>query len=81
MGVTAPSMEIAMAFKAALKPNEQSIPGESSENTDSLTHLIQASASILHLSNGVTLAVPPSLQTITTYVILEQETWFEKELA
>jgi FkbM family methyltransferase len=43
--------------------------------------LIQDSATILRLSNGVTLAVPPSLQAITTYVILEQETWFERELA
>ena len=31
-------------------------------------------------SNHVTLAVPPSLNSITTYVLLEQETWFEKEL-
>ena len=71
-----------MAFEAALKSDEQSIPGESfGANADPLAHLIQASASILHLSNGVTLAVPASLQAITTYVILEQETWFEKELA
>ena len=27
------------------------------------------------------LAVPPRLDAITTYVLLEQETWFEKELA
>ena len=32
------------------------------------------------LSNHVTLAVPPGLNSITTYVLLEQETWFEKEL-
>src|SRR5262249_1751630 len=36
---------------------------------------------VVHLSNGITLAVPPSLQSVTTYVLLEQETWFEKELA
>jgi FkbM family methyltransferase len=42
---------------------------------------VQDSASILRLSNGITLAVPPSLRAITTYVILEQETWFEWELA
>src|SRR5712691_10762183 len=35
---------------------------------------------ILRLSNGVTLAVPPALQSVTTYLLLEQETWFEKEL-
>jgi FkbM family methyltransferase len=35
----------------------------------------------LRLSNGTTLALPPSLETMTTYVVLEQETWFEKELA
>lgn len=33
----------------------------------------------LRLSDGVTLAVPRSLESITTYVLLEQETWFEKE--
>jgi FkbM family methyltransferase len=75
------SMETAMALEAALKSDERSTPGESfAANADPLTHLIQASASILHLSNSVTLAVPASLQAITTYVILEQETWFEKEL-
>jgi FkbM family methyltransferase len=35
----------------------------------------------VRLSNGITLAVAPSLRAITTYVALEQETWFEKELA
>jgi FkbM family methyltransferase len=34
----------------------------------------------LKLSDGVTLAVPASLQSITTYVLLEQERWFEKEM-
>src|ERR1700704_3975027 len=34
----------------------------------------------LELSDGVTLAVPASLESITTYILLEQETWFEKEL-
>ena len=34
----------------------------------------------LRTSDGVTLAVPASLQSITTYVLLEQESWFEKEM-
>jgi FkbM family methyltransferase len=34
----------------------------------------------LKLSDAVTLAVPASLQSITTYVLLEQERWFEKEM-
>jgi FkbM family methyltransferase len=34
----------------------------------------------LKLSDAVTLAVPESLQSLTTYVLLEQETWFEKEM-
>ena len=34
----------------------------------------------LRLSDGVTLLVPRALESITTYVLLEQETWFEKEL-
>ena len=34
----------------------------------------------LKISDGVTLAVPATLQSITTYVLLEQETWFEKEM-
>jgi FkbM family methyltransferase len=33
----------------------------------------------VRLSDGVTLAVPASLSCISTYVLLEQETWFEKE--
>jgi FkbM family methyltransferase len=33
----------------------------------------------IKLSDGVTLAAPATLQSITTYVLLEQETWFEKE--
>jgi hypothetical protein len=34
----------------------------------------------LRLSDAVTLAVPASLQSITAYVLLEQERWFEKEI-
>ncbi len=34
----------------------------------------------IRLSDQVTLAVPARLDSITTYVLLEQETWFEKEL-
>jgi FkbM family methyltransferase len=34
----------------------------------------------LRLSDQVTLAVPGRLDSITTYVLLEQERWFEKEL-
>jgi FkbM family methyltransferase len=29
---------------------------------------------------GLTIAVPPTLSAITTYVLLEQEEWFEKEI-
>jgi FkbM family methyltransferase len=35
----------------------------------------------LHLSDGTAIAVPASLDAITTYVLLEQEAWFEKETA
>src|SRR5712691_2524228 len=76
------NMETAMALTAALKPDQRINSGESLlANTDSPSHGLPADAAILRLSNGVTLAVPPSLQSITTYVILEQETWFERELA
>jgi hypothetical protein len=34
----------------------------------------------LRLSDQVTLAVPGRLDSITTYVLLEQESWFEKAL-
>jgi FkbM family methyltransferase len=34
----------------------------------------------LKLADAVMLAVPASLQSITTYVLLEQERWFEKEM-
>src|SRR5579871_4631383 len=36
---------------------------------------------ILRLKSGVSLAVPASLASMTTYVLLEQEEWFEKELS
>lgn len=35
---------------------------------------------LLRLKNGTQVVVPPSLGAITTYALLEQETWFEKEL-
>jgi FkbM family methyltransferase len=38
------------------------------------------SALNLKLTGSVTLAVPASLKSITTYVLLEQESWFEKEM-
>ena len=34
----------------------------------------------LKLRDGVMLAVPATLNSMTTYVLLEQETWFEKEM-
>jgi FkbM family methyltransferase len=34
----------------------------------------------LKISDGVTLVVPAHLESITTYVLLEQEGWFEKEM-
>ena len=34
----------------------------------------------LKLTDAVTLAVPASLNSVTTYVLLEQERWFEKEM-
>lgn len=38
------------------------------------------SALDIKLSEGLTLAVPANLESITTYVLLEQERWFEKEI-
>src|SRR5262252_3865467 len=35
----------------------------------------------VRLLDGTELAVPASLGAITTYVLLEQEAWFEKETA
>lgn len=35
----------------------------------------------LRMADGTHIVVPPSLDAITTYVILEQEKWFEKEPA
>jgi FkbM family methyltransferase len=34
----------------------------------------------LKLRDGLTIAVPSTLASITTYVLLEQEAWFEKEI-
>jgi len=35
----------------------------------------------LRMADGIEIVVPASLDSITTYVLLEQETWFEKEMA
>ena len=35
----------------------------------------------LRMVDGTQIVVPSSLDAITTYVLLEQETWFEKEMA
>jgi FkbM family methyltransferase len=40
----------------------------------------QEGALRLHLHDGLTIAVPPTLSSITCYVLLEQEEWFEKEI-
>ncbi len=34
---------------------------------------------LLRVADGTLLAVPPSLNSYTTYILLEQERWFEKE--
>jgi FkbM family methyltransferase len=34
----------------------------------------------LHLRDGLTIVVPATLSAVTTYVLLEQEKWFEKEI-
>jgi FkbM family methyltransferase len=40
----------------------------------------EMSALRLRVRDGLTIAVPPTLSAITTYVLLEQEDWFEKEI-
>lgn len=35
----------------------------------------------VHLASGLRLRVPASLRSLTTYVLLEQETWFEPEMS
>ncbi len=40
----------------------------------------EMSALLLRVRDGLTIAVPPVLSAITTYVLLEQEDWFEKEI-
>lgn len=37
-------------------------------------------ALVVKIGDGLTVAVPPQLSVITTYVLLEQEQWFEKEI-
>lgn len=36
---------------------------------------------VLHMAHGGLIATPASLASTTTYVVLEQETWFEKEVS
>lgn len=34
----------------------------------------------INISDGISLAVPATLRSLTAYVLLEQEHWFEKEI-
>ncbi len=49
------------------------------ENATPEKETIAAHPFVLSLSDGSILALPPTLEAITTYVVLEQEAWFEKE--
>ena len=35
----------------------------------------------VHTRSGLVLSVPPSLRSLSTYVLLEQERWFEPEMS
>ena len=52
-------------------PNEAQNAAPSAHRPDALQ---------LRLDDGLTIAVPPTLLAITTYVLLEQQAWFEKEI-
>jgi len=71
-----------MTLEVEEKADERIMDGEPRvAKADRRPRRDQPAAPIIRLSNGVSLAVPPSLRAMTTYVLLEQETWFEKELA
>jgi FkbM family methyltransferase len=53
---------------------------DSSHARTERTSLHETSALRLRVHDGLTIAVPPTLSAITTYVLLEQENWFEKEI-
>ena len=48
--------------------------------SDGKTDSGQEGALRLQLHDGLTIAVPRTLSSITCYVLLEQEEWFEKEI-
>src|ERR1700730_9946198 len=60
---------------------ERTRPGHAGVNTSLQLHFKNL-MNVLELRcfDAVTLAVPASLQSITAYVLLEQECWFEKEM-
>jgi FkbM family methyltransferase len=53
---------------------------DSSNTTSAKARVGEPAALHLKLRDGITIAVPASLSAITTYVLLEQEEWFEKEI-
>jgi protein O-GlcNAc transferase len=58
-------------------------PGSDSDSSHAraaVTGLHEMSALRLRVRDDLTIAVPPTLSAITTYVLLEQENWFEKEI-
>ncbi|MBI5901348.1 MAG: FkbM family methyltransferase [Rhodocyclales bacterium] len=62
-----------------LKSVKQELPGK--EVVDSQLSRASAKAStILETASGIAVSVPASLNCITTYVLLEQEQWFEREI-
>jgi len=50
--------------------------------TMNVEHAAETGTEIWTLStrNGMTMCVPPSMRSLTTYVLLEQERWFEMEM-
>jgi FkbM family methyltransferase len=66
--------------------HEVAVPRSSTGLSEAVSSIHRAEATLaetlnLGLSNGTVLALRPSLEEMSTYVLLEQETWFEKELA
>ncbi|WP_374634781.1 FkbM family methyltransferase [Ferrovibrio sp.] len=55
--------------------------GASAEPGQSMSEATMRDPLILRMAGDISIAAPADLKTITTYVLLEQEDWFEKELA
>jgi len=73
------AVETGTQLDAQFFPVKQKLFGNEAGDPD-LSGASERAPVILETANGIAVSVPASLNCITTYVLLEQEKWFEREI-